>query len=317
MYLITGCSGYIGRHLAIALLDQGATVRGLDREGAGMRDLVDRGLIPYVADVTDRSVLDQALSEVEVVYHLAGSALGRPEDIIRANVTGAQAVAAACIGRPRLQALVFAGSGALYPSGDFWLDEQTTPAPAFHYARAKYRAEQVLLEAHARHGLPLLIARIAAVYGPNSPALMVNQVRRGRFPLIGGGNGYASNIHIDDLLQALAAIVAHGRPGQIYNLADDEPALIRDFYGYLARLLQAPPPPVMPRFVGRLLVALLGAVSSVRGASPPLPIDMVDMASVSHRMLNRRMRRELAVELRYPSYRDGLPPSLQQAELVE
>jgi nucleoside-diphosphate-sugar epimerase len=314
MFLITGCAGYIGRRLAITLLDQGCTVRGLDREGVGMRDLIDRGLIPFVADVTDRSALDRALSEVEVVFHLAGSALGSPDDIIRANVTGAQAVASACIGRSSLRALVFAGSGALYPSGDFWLDEETTPAPAFHYARAKQRAEQVLLEAHARHNLPVLIARIAAVYGPHSPALMLDQVRRGRFPLIGGGNGYASNIHIDDLLAAFMALIEYGRPGQIYNLADDDPALIRDFYGYLAGLLDAPPPPTMPRFVGRLFLWAMGLIAAVRGSPVPLPIDMVEMASVSHRMSNRRMRRELAVDLRYPSYRDGLPASIQEVD---
>jgi nucleoside-diphosphate-sugar epimerase len=242
-----------------------------------------------------------------VVYHLAGSALGFPAEIARANVAGAQAVASACTTHLSLKALVYAGSGALYPSGSGWLDETTTPAPAFHYARAKYEAERVLLAAHARHGLPVLVARIAAVYGPNSPAMMVEQVRHGRFPLIGGGRGYASYIHIDDTVAGLRALAERGRPGQIYNLADDEPTRIRDFYGELAMLLGGPPPPSMAPSAARAIVWAMGAVARLRGRPAPLPPDLADMAAVSHRMSNRRMREDLGVVPRYPSCRVGLP----------
>jgi nucleoside-diphosphate-sugar epimerase len=310
MILITGAGGYIGRHLARALRARGEAVRGLDLSRAALAPLAELGVATLVADAGDEGALREALDGARVVYHLAGSALGTPEAIMRANLAGARAIAAAAVGRPELRALVFAGSGALYPSGPGWLDEATPPAPAFHYARAKHAAEQALLAAHTRDGVPVMVARIAAVYGPASPALMVEQVRRGRFPLIGGGRGYASNIHIDDLVAALLAMPERGRPGQIYNLADDEPAPVAEFYGHLARLLGAPPPPTLPPAAGRALVWLVSAASRLRGRQPPLPVDLVDMAAVSHRMANTRMRDELGVRPRYPSYRDGLPTAL-------
>ncbi|MBX0328116.1 NAD-dependent epimerase/dehydratase family protein [Oscillochloris sp. ZM17-4] len=307
MILITGCAGYIGRHLARALRADGLAVRGLDRDAARLAELAALGVETVAADVGDAGALVAALRGVEVVYHLAGSALGTPEEIVRGNVAGARAVAATCAGTPGVRTIIYAGSGALYPSGDAWLGEDTPPEPAFHYARAKAEAEQLLLRAHARVGLPVIVARIAGVYGLGSPNLMTEQVRRGRFPLIGGGHGYASYIHIDDTVAGLRALAERGRPGQIYNLADDEPTLIRDFYGELARLLGGPPPPTMAPAAARALVWALGALARLRGRPAPLPPDLADMAAVSHRMANRRMREELGVTPRYPSYRDGLP----------
>jgi nucleoside-diphosphate-sugar epimerase len=310
MYLITGAGGYIGRHLAAALLARGERVRALDIDGRALGPLAARGAETLAADAGDPGALARAVDGAAVIYHLAGSALGTPAEIVRANVGAAGALAAASAGRQGLRAVIFAGSGALYPSGPGWLDEDTPPAPAFHYARAKLAAERALLEAHRSAGAPVQIGRIAAVYGPGSPALMIEQVRRGRFPLIGGGRGYASNLHVDDLVAALLAMPERGRPGRVYNLADDEPAPVRAFYAHLAALLGAPPPPAIPVLAGRALVGAVGLASRLRGRPAPLPVDLVDMALVSHRMANRRMREELGVAPRYPSYREGLPAAL-------
>lgn len=308
MILITGAAGYIGRHLTRALRARGMAVRALDCNESGLRALADSGAELVTADTSDGTALRAALNDVDTLYHLAGSPLGSPAEIMRANVAAAEQVAAACVERgSQIRALVYAGSGALYPSGSNWLDETVPPAPAFHYARAKARAEDVLLAAYARHGLPVLVARIAGVYGLRSPNLMTEQLRHGRFPLINGGRGYATYIHIDDTVEALQALAARGQPGQIYNLADDEPVQVAEFYQHLARLLGAPPPPSMPTVVARLLVGVVGLASRLRGRRAPLPPDLADMALVSHRMTNRRMREELGVTLRYPTYRDGLP----------
>lgn len=310
MYLVIGAGGYIGRHLTRALLERGEAVRAMDISRASLEPLAALGAETRVGDALMITDVAPALDGVVVVYNLAGSALGSPEQITRVNLVGAVTVAAACEGRRGLRALIYASSGALYPSGAGWLDEDTPPAPAFHYAKAKRAAEEALLIRHHKYGTPVQIARIAAAYGPGSPALMIEQVRRGRFPLIGGGRGYASNIQIDDLVAALLAMAERGRPGAIYNLADDEPAPVRDFYGHLASLLGAPPPPELSPLAGRALVGLVGAVSRLRGRPAPLPLDLVAMAQVSHRMANRRMREELGVGPRYPSYREGLRAAL-------
>lgn len=306
MYLVTGAGGYIGRHLVQALRAQGHLVRALDCHGPALEPLAAQGAETLLADAADPKQLPQALRDVRVIYHLAGSALGTRKQIWRANLQSSITIAQACHGS-KVEALIVASSGALYPNRTTWLDETVPPAPAFTYAHAKQQSEQAMLELHQHHQLPVQIARIAAVYGPHSPALMLNHVRRGRFPLIGGGQGYASHIHIDDLITALLAMPTHGQAGDIYNLADDHPAPIAAFYGLLAQLLQAPPPPKLNPRKARALVWFVNSSHRLLRRTPPLPIDLVAMASVSHRMCNRRMRHTLHVTPRYPSYRDGLP----------
>ncbi|MCU0490371.1 MAG: hypothetical protein MUD01_02090, partial [Chloroflexaceae bacterium] len=101
------------------------------------------------------------------------------------------------------------------------------------------------------------------------------------------------------------------QPGQIYNLADDEPVPVREFYGQLARLLGAPPPPTMRPALALALVRLVNGAAMLRRKPPPLPHDLVQMAAVCHRMSNRRMRQELDVVLEYPTYREGLPTCVE------
>jgi nucleoside-diphosphate-sugar epimerase len=304
--LITGGAGYIGRHLARALLAAGRQVTVLDRDPERLANLADTGAQTIAGDATDWQTLREAVQGADVVYHLAGSALGSRSEILRSNQAGAAAVAAVCGKGSGVRALVYASSGALYPSGSDWLDEDTEPAPAFRYAQAKHAAEQILLRAFHENGVPAISARIAGVYGLGSPNLMLPLLRRGWFLLIGGGKGYVSSIHIDDVTPALMATAEHGRAGNVYNLADDEPTTVRAFYFYLAGLLGAAPPPVLAPIIAGMLVDGVNRVAQLQGKPVMLPPDLVAMATASHRMGNRRMREELGVQLRYPSYREGL-----------
>ncbi|MCG8347012.1 MAG: NAD-dependent epimerase/dehydratase family protein [Chloroflexales bacterium] len=311
--LITGCGGYIGSRLAWTLLEQGKHVRGLDYDATHLQSLAALGIETIIADVTDRAALRAAVAGVSVVYHLAGSPLGSRDEVERTNIAGAQAIASVCGQGSGVRALVFASSGALYPSGPDWIDEETPPAPAFDYARAKYLAERELRVALAEDEVPAIIARIAGVYGPGSPALMLSMVQRGMFPLIGGGKGYISSIHVDDLITALLVLPEKGRLGRAYNLTDDEPTTVQQFYAHLAVLLGAPTPPSISPTLAQWLVRGASFVAQLRRRPSPLPDDLVAMAAVSHRMCNRRMREELGVVLRYPSYREGLPTCMPQA----
>ena len=70
--------------------------------------------------------------------------------------------------------------------------------------------------------------RYGGFYGPGTGMApdgeQAEMIRKRKFPLVGSGDGVWSFLHIDDLATATLAAIEHGRPGEIYNIVDDEPA---------------------------------------------------------------------------------------------
>ncbi len=81
---------------------------------------------------------------------------------------------------------------------------------------------------------------------------MAELIRKRRFPIVGGGGGVWSMVHITDAASATVAAIERGKPG-IYHVADDEPAPVRDLLLELARALGAKPPRRVPAWLVRLL----------------------------------------------------------------
>jgi nucleoside-diphosphate-sugar epimerase len=122
---------------------------------------------------------------------------------------------------------------------------------------------------------------------------MAVAVRKRLFPIIGGGGGVWSHVHIDDAAAATVAAVDHG-PAGVYNIVDDEPAPVREWLPVLASALNAKPPRRIPRWLGRLAAGDTATVmmTDVRGAS------------------NDKAKRELGWEPRYASWRQGFVQGL-------
>jgi nucleoside-diphosphate-sugar epimerase len=116
----------------------------------------------------------------------------------------------------------------------------------------------------------------------------VAQIRRRRFPVVGGGAGIWSFVHVADAADATVVAVEHGRRG-VYNIVDDEPAPVAEWLPVAAGALGAKPPHRVPRALGRLLAGEPAAVmmTEVRGAS------------------NAKAKRELGWRPGHPSWRAG------------
>jgi nucleoside-diphosphate-sugar epimerase len=144
-----------------------------------------------------------------------------------------------------------------------------------------------------------LVLRYGSFYGPGTAissapdAVMAAAIRKRRFPILGGGGGVFSHVHIDDAAAATVAAVDHGRPG-IYNIVDDDPAPLREWLPVLASALDAKPPRRIPRWLGRLAAgeAATLMLTEGRGAS------------------NEKAKRELGWTPRYPSWRQGFAQGL-------
>jgi nucleoside-diphosphate-sugar epimerase len=169
-----------------------------------------------------------------------------------------------------------------------WVDEQTPAAPATERGQRRRAAEQAWTAWGGAANVPVMIFRLAGIYGPGRNQL--DSIRDGTARRIVREGQVFSRIHVDDIAQVLEASIAKPQAGAIYNVCDDEPAPPHEVIEYAATLLGVAPPP-LERFEDAV------ATMSEMGKS---------FYAESKRVRNDRLKQDLGVKLLYPTYREGL-----------
>jgi nucleoside-diphosphate-sugar epimerase len=137
------------------------------------------------------------------------------------------------------------------------------------------------------------VLRYGGFYGPGASDDQVELVRKRQYPLVGGGAGYCSWVHLDDAASATVLAVEQKARG-VFNIVDDEPAPASEWLPYLAACAGAKPPMRVPKWLARLLA---GEVA-------------VTMMTEGRGFSNAKAKRELGWELRYPTWRQGFKEGL-------
>jgi nucleoside-diphosphate-sugar epimerase len=137
------------------------------------------------------------------------------------------------------------------------------------------------------------VLRYGTLYGPGATDDQVMLIRRRMFPLVGGGTGYFSWVHLDDAASATVLAVEQRAKG-LFNIVDDEPAPVREWLPYLAECAGAKPPRRLPKWLARLLAGEL----------------VVGMMTEGSGFSNAKAKRELGWQLRHPSWRQGFREEL-------
>lgn len=277
--------GYSALRLARALLADGWSVAGTCREPATRAALRERGIEAHLFDRVhplDPSVL--AAGATHLLSSVPPDEAGDP--------------ALDCHGGDiaRIDGLLWAGylstTGVYGDRGGARVDETDPPRPTSARARRRIAAEDGWLALHRTRGVPVHVFRLAGIYGPRRSAL--DQVRAGTARRIVKPGHAFSRIHVDDIVDVLRASMARPDPGAIYNVCDDEPAPSSDIIAHACRLLGVAPPPEIS-----FDAAELSAMSR-------------SFFAENRRVANDRIKRDLGVRLRYPSYREGLAAILAE-----
>jgi 2-alkyl-3-oxoalkanoate reductase len=311
---LAGATGALGRRLVPLLVARGHRVTGMTRSQGKIAELKAAGAEAAVADGLDAAAVMAAVAAArpEVVVHqltaLAGvSSMRRFDDEfaltnrLRTEGIDHLLAAARAAGARRFLAQSYAGWPYARTGGPVKSEaDALDPDPPPRMRRtldAMRRLEATVLGASDLDGLVL---RYGAFYGPGTSLAadgdIVEMVRRRRFPVVGGGSGVWSFVHIDDAAAATAAAVERGAPG-VYNVVDDEPAPVGVWLPDLAEALGARPPPRVPAWLARLFIGGAGVsvMTRVRGAS------------------NAKAVRELEWRPAYPSWRQGFRTGLAAA----
>lgn len=249
---VTGTNGFIGSHLAHALLERGHDVVGLVRPTSDLRSLqplferYGSRLRLVVGDLRTGAGLEAGLAGAEYVYHLGGVLMGVSEDEFRHSiVTGTQNLLDA-VGRtrtPALQRFVYVSSqAAAGPSPtEQAVDETATPRPVSWYGTSKKDAEEIVLR-HGAAGLPITIIRPVGVYGERERDISGGTfatVSMGILPRLGFGRKTISMVYVGDVVDLM--ITGAESPqgvGHIYFAADKAPIPQASFLTAIADALE-------------------------------------------------------------------------------
>ncbi|MDR4307143.1 SDR family oxidoreductase [Chelatococcus sambhunathii] len=167
-----------------------------------------------------------------------------------------------------------------------WVDETTLPESDSERGRRRVEAETAWLAFASRKSAALQIFRLAGIYGPGRSA--IENLRSGTARRLIKPGQVFNRIHVDDIAAAIAAGIARPEIGPIVNVTDDEPAPPQDVIAYAAELVGLPVPPDIPFEAADLSPMARSFYSS------------------NKRVANRVLRRELGVDLAYPTYREGI-----------
>jgi nucleoside-diphosphate-sugar epimerase len=244
--LVTGASGFLGAHVAQALLGQGLAVRALKRRGSGP---APAGTEPApVAALNDAAGLQRALEGVTSVIHLAayvhrprvpGDEAAYREVNVDSTVALLDAGVAAGI-RDFVFVSTVKAAGEI--SHEPWT-ERTRPAPVDPYGRTKLAAEEAVRAAALRHGLHAPILRLPLVYGPGmkANALRLFQLVDRGLPLpLGAVRNQRSLLYVGNFVAAVAATVEHEAGNDLFFVSDGPPIATPDLIRAIARALGRP-----------------------------------------------------------------------------
>ena len=260
--LVTGGTGFLGRHLVERLTLEGDEVSVLGRGGPAMAGLAKLGAHPIEGDLRQWPTLRRAVAGHDVVYHCAGKveAGGRWQDFLEVNVLGTERLLQAAL-EHGVGRFVHVSSIGVYPerpSGSVITEDTGYDDNAGRggYTRSKVMADQVVFWYSRAQSAPVTVIRPATIYGPGGKNNLVRVgVKKGRMNIIfGDGRNVLPLVYVDNVVDALVLAARRDEAiGRAYNIVDDDRITQREYIERMSAALGQPqktaylPMPVVKR----------------------------------------------------------------------
>ena len=299
---VAGGTGVIGRRLVPQLVARGHQVTATTTSAGKLGLLEQLGAEGTVMDGLDAAAVGEAVAAARpdtIVNEMTGLSeahAGKPNlrkaerffaitNRLRSEGIDHLLAAAEATGVSHVVAQGHASMNGIRQGG--WVKAEEDPLEVVEGTKAIKHLEDVVVRAGGA------VLRYGGFYGPGANDDQVKLVLKRLFPLVGGGTGYVSWVHVDDAASATVLAVEQRAKG-VFNIVDDEPAPASEWLPYLAECAGAKPPRRVPAWLARLLAGdmAVGIMTEGRGFS------------------NAKAKRELGWELRYPSWRQGFKEEL-------
>jgi nucleoside-diphosphate-sugar epimerase len=232
--VVTGVTGFLGAHLATALIGEGHTVvgTGRNRERAGLME--KRGARVLLGDIANGELVFQAIAGADAVIHVAALSApwGKRKAFFSTNLTGTRNVVDACM-HSGVRRLIHVSSPSVAFAGQDVL-RQTEDAPyprkyLSHYSQSKKLGEDIVHESIPA-GLLATIIRPKAMFGPGDTALLprlVAAAKASRLVQIGDGSNLVDLTYVANVVQSILLLLKTDRSiGKTYTVTNDEPVAL-------------------------------------------------------------------------------------------
>ncbi len=282
MILVTGATGFFGHNLIPLLIARGRAVRALVRPASQWQFLADLGVELAWGDLRDRDAVMAAAEGCRAIVHGAGyfRFWGRYQTFYSTNVQGTHNVLEAAR-RAGVERFVHISTIAVVgrPHSGMVIDENYPCEPCDDYMHSKLDGEGLVRLYHTAYGLPALILRPGAYYGPwghyaFNRLFFEDPFIRGLPIQIHGGRHFTFPIYLPDLADVIHTALSRGRPGEVYNVSGPSlthreiNSIISRITGATPRWINVPAPAIL--FFARAWTAL----SQITGREPYYPINL-------------------------------------------
>jgi nucleoside-diphosphate-sugar epimerase len=305
---VAGGAGAVGRPLVAQLVARGHEVTATTTSPAKLDLLAQLGAEGVVMDGLNAVSVGEAVAKARpdaIVHEMTGLSAAHAGKIdtkhfdrwfattnrLRFEGTDHLLAAAEATGVSHFVAQSYAGWNGIREGG--WVKTEEDPLDPLTetgfrtVAEAIRYVEDVVVKAGGA------VLRHGTLYGPGSMDYQVELLRKRQFPLIGGGTGYSSWVHLEDAASA-AVLAVETKARGVFNIVDDEPAPASEWLPHLAASAGAKRPMGVPKWLARLLA---GDV-------------VVTMMTEGRGFSNAKAKRELGWKPRYPSWRQGFKAAL-------
>lgn len=281
--LIIGC-GDIGQRVARLWNESGTDIFGMVRNPAQEPLLNNLCIRPVAADLDRPATLKDLPVKAALIYYFAPPPDNGDDDPrMRAFVQ--------LLGDQNLpHKIVYISTTGVYGHCDGgWVTEQSLLNPQTTRGKRRLAAERILMEWHKRTAIPVVILRVAGIYGPGR--LPIERLQSGQPVLDEKEAPYSNRIHADDLARVCLYAAQLTESGyRVYNVSDGHPTTMTDYFNRVAKIAGLKPPRIIP------------LTQAAQEFSPM----MMSFLNESKRVDNHKMLAELGITLLYPDLETGL-----------
>jgi nucleoside-diphosphate-sugar epimerase len=294
---ITGATGVLGRRIVKELVSRGHSVTGMARSPRGEETVRSLGGVPSRAGLFDPESLLRDVEGSDVVIHAATSIPVKvrmkqedfeENDRIRRDGTR---ILTECAVKAGVRKLIFQDVVWVASPADGSYFDETSPVNPNKSVQSGIDGENIVLQSGGKYGFIPTVLRCGFFYGSDTAHTRTigEGLKKRTFPIIGAGNNFWSNVHVDDAAAAFVTAALEDLKG-VWHVVDESPVKVSEFLNFFAERLGAGPPRRMPAWLARFLT---GGYT-------------VNFFTASVHTSNKKLRAGSGWAPKFPTYKEGI-----------